>query len=126
MSRLYNILNKLAGNAVVEQGTSGGWTYKKYADGTAECWGNHTRSIAVNIASSAYGGYRSDAQTFDFPFSFTSVPSVSIIGGSGSNGAWINSALGTGPNGAVVLLSSATSQTATNRTIHIHAYGNWK
>lgn len=34
MSRLYNILNKLAGKALIETGTSNGWTYQKFSDGT--------------------------------------------------------------------------------------------
>lgn len=32
--RLFEILKKLASDAFVETGTSNGWTYKKYADGT--------------------------------------------------------------------------------------------
>lgn len=28
----------------VETGTAGLWTYRKWSDGTAECWGNHTDS----------------------------------------------------------------------------------
>lgn len=34
MNRLGMILDKLADKAVVETGTSNGWTYEKYSDGT--------------------------------------------------------------------------------------------
>ena len=34
MSRLGGILNKLASDALIETGTTGGWAWKKYADGT--------------------------------------------------------------------------------------------
>lgn len=32
---------------VVEEGTSGIWTYRKWANGIAECWGVHTSSFAI-------------------------------------------------------------------------------
>ena len=31
---------------VVEQGTSGLWTYRKWASGVAECWGQPSQSVA--------------------------------------------------------------------------------
>lgn len=34
MSRLYNIMDKLADDALIDTGESNGWAYKKYADGT--------------------------------------------------------------------------------------------
>lgn len=40
---------------VIEQGTSGIWTYRKWHSGTAECWGRVDKTLAV---STAYGnGY---------------------------------------------------------------------
>lgn len=30
---------------IVEQGGSGGWTYRKWSDGTAECWGRQGGNI---------------------------------------------------------------------------------
>ena len=69
---------------VVEQSTSGIWTYKKWASGIKECWGNVTHTVVVNNAwgnvyeSAAVGG-------IDFPFIFDSVPSMqlSVVGTSG-------------------------------------------
>lgn len=52
---LDEILPSCAVDYVVEQGTSGIWTYRKWNSGTAECWGTS------NVASSSYtanGGYK--------------------------------------------------------------------
>lgn len=35
----------LARPYIVEQGTSGDWTYRKWSDGTAECWGRQAGNI---------------------------------------------------------------------------------
>ena len=36
---LTKILNAIKYDYIVDQGTSGIWTYRKYASGIAECWG---------------------------------------------------------------------------------------
>lgn len=40
------LLEDLGADYIVEQGTSDGWTYRKWASGLAECWGE----VAVNTA----------------------------------------------------------------------------
>lgn len=46
--RLFSILQNLAKrDHIVEQGTSGIWTYRKWASGLAECWGKKS----VNVTS---------------------------------------------------------------------------
>ena len=42
--------------SVTETGTDGIWTYRKWSDGTAECWGKHT-ATNVTISISARGSY---------------------------------------------------------------------
>lgn len=42
---------------VVEEGTSGIWTYRKWSNGIAECWGKFTRSSSLAASSHvAIGG----------------------------------------------------------------------
>lgn len=47
---LDEVLPSTAVDYVVEQGTSGMWTYRKWNSGIAECWGKYTRnaSLAAN------------------------------------------------------------------------------
>ena len=51
-------IKALSVDYIVEQGTSGIWTYRKWNSGIAECWG--TKTLTFSITSSwgnAYDGY---------------------------------------------------------------------
>ena len=112
---------------VVEQGTSGMWTYRKWHSGIMECWGIYTASIAVDAASPGYGGYRSAEITAPaYPFAFTAQPVVSAIICSYSQGAWINNAQNSNAANFKFYLSCGGSLSATSRGISIHAIGRWK
>ena len=60
--------------------TSGIWTYIKRADGTAECFTTTMYTLDnVDVNQSAWNGYVSNyIQLPSFPFSFTSIPHVTI------------------------------------------------
>lgn len=47
-------------DVIVAEGTSGNWTYRKYASGKSECWKNVIGSVAIKTAYSG-GFYRSSA-----------------------------------------------------------------
>lgn len=112
---------------VVEQGTSGIWTYRKWNSGAAECWGIYTASIAITTSAAGYGGYRSAQITApNFPFTFTATPAVTMTGGAGFNGCWVNNMQGTNGTRAQFYLSCGQSNAATNRSLHIQAMGKWK
>ena len=49
---------------IVEQGTSGIWTYRKWNSGIAECWGEHTATLSPY--QQAFGGY-AFTTTVNFP-----------------------------------------------------------
>ena len=55
---------------VIEQGTSGIWTYRKWASGIAECWGN--------TSISTYNDNRSLKLFETLPVSFTTISSVQL------------------------------------------------
>lgn len=62
---------------VVEQGTSGNWTYRKWNSGIAELWGTYT---GTSVTPTAWGNiYASDTiPRIDYPFAFTSAPQVQV------------------------------------------------
>ncbi len=78
--RIFTILKKMAqklgliSDYVVETGTSGIWAYRKWASGTAECWGRWSGNL--NHYAGPYGmdffGYKTG--TLAFPFAFQEVP----------------------------------------------------
>lgn len=45
---------------VVEQGTSGIWTYRKWSSGIAECWGKGTKTLSHYSTAGGFYGYYTD------------------------------------------------------------------
>lgn len=124
IEQLKDDIETLKTDYVVEQGTSGIWTYRKWNSGIAECWGTYTASIAITTSSAAYGGYRSGALNLPtYPFTFTSAPSVTATANSG--GYWVNN-IGPSTTGGSFYLSCGASSSATNRSIAFHVFGKWQ
>ena len=82
------IHNVAVADYVVEQGTRGMWTYRKWNSGNAECWGSKT--ITVNVTEPwgplfISGGIA--ATNVTFPFTFVEVPTVNVnLSGTSSGG----------------------------------------
>lgn len=125
---LYKVVERLGNTTdwVVEQGTSSGWRYRKWNSGVYECSQQHHGSIAVNIASAGYGGYRSSELSIPtFPITFTGVPTLIATMGTGSQGTYVNNVQPT-RTGGIFYLACAQSQSAYDRYIHFYAIGRWK
>lgn len=74
---------------VVETGTSGNWYYRKWSDGTAECWGRYVFNVTATEMSFAVS----------FPFTFADTNAVvnitaRDIGFGSSNTAQTNAGVG--------------------------------
>ena len=128
---LTNILNEVLPNTsvdyIVEQGTSGIWTYRKWNSGIAECWGTVSWSIT---SWSAWGStyYSTYSSQVDYPTGlFTSAPKR-MTGNDLSNG---DSWLGTQNNGTAsktpkfFLMRGANGSSGTGY-VAVHAIGTWK
>ena len=108
---------------VVEQGTSGIWTYRKWESGIAECWGAESnKTVAV---SSTYGhGYYGSLQTITYPsglFSSVPVPTITLAGG---DGLWAGiSSQGTASISYYPFAVQNGNHTFAER---IYAIGKWK
>jgi len=62
-------------NFIIDDGVSGMWNYRKWIDGTAECWG--VTSTASTASTSDGGGYRTDTVSETLPDGlFTNIPRV--------------------------------------------------
>ncbi len=69
-------LDKRSEVYLVEYGTSGIWTYKKWSDGTAACWGRNTVIRSISAVTYEVFWY-SDPEAFlpiEYPFEFAEVP----------------------------------------------------
>ena len=116
------------GDYVLEQGTSGIWTYRKWSSGIAECWANkNCGDIAVtsawgalfegsNIGGIAYPSGLFVSQPIFFPSAQTTrygICGIEIDGGDAT----------TTPN---LYLLRATAQTVQGVYLSMYANGRWK
>lgn len=113
--------------SIIEQGTSGIWTYRKWSDGTAECWGYKQAQLAL----SAWGTWyyvRIDGD--DYPTGlFTTMQSVT--GSLAWSGGDLVSGVGRRPNSfsttaPSILGARPNSVSGTfQATAYWHAIGRW-
>ena len=109
---------------IVEQGTSGIWTYRKWNSGVAECWGTYT-SGNISVAS-RNGWYSGECIPDNFPTGlFNSVPKMSTNCTTWGTGFHFSFAYSVTSSGCKVggirndLVSSPM-------TVDIFATGTWK
>lgn len=126
---LTNILNEVLptprADYIVEQGTSGIWTYRKWNSGIAECWGTYSGAFDVNIASVDYGGYRSGLLTWAFPFSFTATPHITVTSLIPA-GVFISNLCDTDASSAKGYASCGASKVALSGKVSFMVKGTWK
>lgn len=124
---LDEVLPSCAVDYVVEQGTSGGWTYRKWNSGLCEQWymanpGNYT------IGTARGSWYSGSDITLTYPIEFTTYPSV-------TGGVWLAT------DGYIVqlqikgygyttcgfrIVSSGSIAQSSGYIVMIHAVGKWK
>lgn len=119
---------------VVEQGTSGIWTYRKWASGIAECWSTGyveeevtSWSKAQSSSSVVISNYKL-LKTVFFPFRFKSTPSVQVSGyqavGAGTNALIFSPAANFG---SVTCYAFCLGSTASGIVYaSYYAIGRWK
>lgn len=119
-------LEEKAKDYVVEQGTDGIWTYRKWASGVSECWG---RIVFLSTGSTAWGNvyWVTPNTQVDFPTSlFTSSPTVAVSTTNNAVQGW-GSANNISASSVNVFLMRPTS-VGSGLTIELDiiAKGRWK
>ena len=63
---------------IVEEGTSGIWTYRKWASGIAECWQTANDAVAFNGSGQKFGsGFYKEYENWEYPSGlFMSAPTI--------------------------------------------------
>lgn len=116
---------------IVEQGTSGIWTYRKYSSGIIECWTTTrwaTPTLTMSAISSS-GTYKSQTLSMPFPTDlFTDVENCfNVRFGFMSSGTYLLSVMNSAPSNSVlpvVIVKGGSSTSACS--IYAHAVGRWK
>lgn len=110
---------------IVEQGTDGIWTYRKWNSGIAECWGIDEYNTTGAVS---WGGvyYQTPNRTLNFPsLLFTQTPSVCAFGitTTGTQG-WITTS--NISNTSFVYYQVRGTSAYGLVTASVHAIGTWK
>lgn len=112
---------------VVEQGTSGIWTYRKWNSGIAECW--YSNSFTVNFDTQVVSSLRTSTTTNSvaMPSFLTSVTEYNVSGYNTGTTGWATLVTGA-ISGSNIILSCMGWTTAGNQTIAANIYikGTWK
>ena len=117
---------------VIEQGESGGWTYRKWNSGIAECWCK--KSIATTITTAWGSLYTSGGLTssnLTFPFTFSEIPVVNVSTSSNGAGCFVISSgswgsTSTTSTGIYELVRGTSSASAQTYVLNYQVTGNWK
>lgn len=116
---------------VVEQGTSGIWTWQKWNSGMAQCWGNYV--LGTVAMTKAWGSLYESTTAYQATFPsglFTAAPTYLDIqtGYGGGTAAFVERG-NTAPTAAATdkfFLVRPTSATGQSMNVYIHAIGKWK
>lgn len=109
---------------VIEQGTSGIWTYRKWDSGIAECWGSYSSSVAITTAFGSW--YYKTIGNISFPSGlFSSAPIVNATKNGDANGLSFIQIYSVSNAGFTPEVANPISQTYP-LTIVFHAIGKWK
>lgn len=123
---LTKMLNAVKVDYIIEQGTSGIWTYRKWNSGIAECWGERS----VNSASySSWGSiYSFDVLGVAYPTGlFNTTPNcIAQVSASGNTVSSINSSGGSNTTTPSVTAIRGTTASAGSVKVRYQAIGTWK
>ena len=118
---------------IVESGISGIWTYRKWSDGIAECWGNYNYQFNAGTAHTSWGGvyYISEGlPAIDYPFTFTQIPVVNaFVYNNGTTGAYWVAARANGTTNAtppLYMLRGNSNASAGKFVVSYQVRGTWK
>lgn len=126
LTLLNDILQLCLQYAPVEVGTEGIWTYVKYADGRAECYGQQSINWGTGTAW-AGGYYHTQIGTIDFPSGlFATPPILNAFTIGGVIGAVVGQSTLTKDEVAIIMLNGDPDGSAKAYPVGFIAKGKWK
>lgn len=112
---------------VIEQGTSGFWTYRKWASGISECWGSTT---FTDKCDSPWGAlYESSGHYWSYPsgvFSAKPICQAFMYGTSQSAGMVEYITGGSATRTPQLYVCRPTSVGSQSWTVELYSIGRWK
>lgn len=111
---------------IIEQGTSGDWTYRKWASGIAECWGVHPTSF--NCKTNIGNCWFTDWLGVHYPTGLFLEPTKAIpVASCADNWSWLCMVQSNSNNSVVFRgVRSSNYTTVYDTAVTIHVIGTWK
>lgn len=104
---------------VIEQGISGGWTYKKWKHGTYEMFGEFDVAPGTSTLNSSV--YRTGSIAIDAPFTISSA----IVSGTAVGFYWISNGGTSGTSAVNIRIISDKTISAASITVRLHVVGTY-
>lgn len=109
---------------VVEQGTSDIWNYRKWSNGTAECWGVASATLTHYYSGGGFYGYTTGQVAFPTGL-FNAAPVVNVDGKIGG-GFYLGTLIDSVSSTAFTAIAMSTASGSVACTFYISAKGKWK
>lgn len=119
------IKGNIIADFVVEQGTSGIWTYRKWNSGIAECWGESPQNITTTLSGNGYyaNGYTNYIQ---FPNNFFLSNTKPIVSVTNYGGGYLRAAIKEIGQSSVQFYITTEWADTWDTSFWIRAIGRWK
>lgn len=117
---------------IVQQGTSGIWTYRLWNSGIAECWGRKSVSTTITTAwGSLFSSGALAGSNVELPFTFKEVPCITVALTNNGAGVFLMAAGSWAPpstttTGAFELVRGTSSTTSNSYGLNYQVKGRWK
>lgn len=106
---------------ITEEGTSGSWTYRKWASGLQEAW--YSGSITFSAASSVVSGWNRSTQNVSIPLTFADDAVVQVTGAYNGKIYTTGGIKTSGTQFEAQILSGASTAAATFSGWHVYVIG---
>ena len=120
------LLADLGADYIVEQGTSGGWLYRKWASGVAECWAKITQTVTPGDAWEGTLNLAPYVITVTTPIEFTGIDCVNASAYVGSGHTITSSVSATTPNKISIPALSLYLTGQQECRCYVHVMGRYK
>ena len=124
---MYKTKESIVPDFIIEQGNKDGWYYRKWNNGTAECW---TTIIYNTDVTQTYGQIFTSATTplakKDYPFSFTTIPTEHCTCNTSSAGIMSFEANSTSTTSSYIVWRGNSNSDKSNYRLSIYVIGKWK
>lgn len=119
------IKGNMIADFVVEQGTSGIWTYRKWYSGIAECWGESPQNITTTLSGNGYYAY-GYTNYIQFPNDFFLSNTKPIVSVTNYGGGYLRAAIKEIGQSSVQFYITTEWAGTWDASFWIRAIGKWK